>query len=105
MLGFILTGCAATVIPKQVDQLKKICEPYLGQTTEVFLENNPSAEVTVIDIDSNKFRYRVRNMVPCSFEEALLAPTGLSNRCWYDIYFFSEKGVIVRYSMQRGSLY
>ena len=98
-------SCAATVIPRQVDELKKKCNPYLGQTTRVFLQNNPGAEVTVIDIDSNQFRYSFRERVACSFEEALLAPTRVTNRCWIDVYFFSEKGIIVRYSMQRGRLY
>lgn len=103
LLAFL--GCAATVIPEQRKRVASIADSYVGKSVDVFMENHPSAEVVVLDIAQNKFRYSLRHSVPCSFEEALLAPSDAQNVCWIDIYFFSEGGIIKRYSLQRGSLY
>ena len=105
LLPLAFLGCAVTVIPRQYDRVARIAESYVGKSVDTFLENNPSAEVVVLDIARNKFRYSMRHGVPCSFEEELLAPTYTDNVCWIDVYFFSEGGIIKSYSMQRGSLY
>ena len=105
VMSTIYVGCAANLIPKQHSRIKNISEQYLGQSVEKFLEDNPNAGVDVIDIKSNNFRYYIRYFVACSFEEALLAPAGITNKCWIDAYYFSKDGIIVRYSFSRGSLY
>ena len=105
LLPLAFLGCAATVIPQQRKRVTSFANGYVGKSVDVFMEDHPSAEVVVLDIAQNKFRYSLRHSVPCSFEEALLAPSDAQNVCWIDIYFFSEDGIIKRYSLQRGSLY
>ena len=100
----VLSGCAAT-LQEQHNSVANTANLFMNNPTDALLKVYPSAEVVVLDIHQNKFRYSVRYAVDCTFGELILAPKGLRNRCWVDVYYFSENGVITSYSMQRRRLY
>ena len=103
-ISVFLSGCSASIIPEGFAKADNFASPYVGKSVESLLKYNPNAEVTAIDIQKNNFRYHVKYSVPCSFEENFDAPNG-RNECWIDVYFFSENGIIARYSTQRNSKY